>query len=118
MEVKNFLTKKEALFILNKDNYSLPLYGLKSKFKNCRKQKIEELINDPLKEFLVNLGIVSKNLNDNDTNIYKYPIKRESNGSNEYYRVKLRYPHQPSFYFDMPKTILKRYLIEYILFKF
>ena len=102
-EVKNILTIKEALFILNKDNYSSPLYEFKTKFQNCKKQKLEELINEPLKAFLSNLGIDSKKLKDNDTTAYKYPINRKTNKSDIYYNNKSRHP--PIFYFDMQKGI-------------
>ena len=102
-EVKNTLTIQEALFILNKDNYSLPLYEFKTKFQNCKKQKLEELLNEPLKAFLSNLGIDSKKLKDNDTTAYKYPINRKTNKSDIYYNNKSRHP--PIFYFDMQKGI-------------
>ena len=109
-KVKNTLRIQEALFILNKDNYSLPLYEFKAKFQNCKKQKLEELLNEPLKAFLSNLGIDSKKLKDNDTTAYKYPINRKTNKSDVYYNNKSRHP--PIFYFDMQKGI-KEFFEEY-----
>ena len=109
-KVKNTLRIQEALFILNKDNYSLPLYEFKAKFQNCKKQKLEELLNEPLKAFLSNLGIDSNKLKDNDNTAYKYPINRKTNKSDVYYNNKSRHP--PIFYFDMQKGI-KEFFEEY-----
>lgn len=104
-EVKQSLKIKEALFVLNKDNYSLPSNEFKKKFLNCQNQKLNELINENLKEFLKNLGIDSSNLDENDNNIYKYPLKRKSNETNVYYENKTRHPM--SFYYDVPNELEK-----------
>ena len=57
-EVKYFLTIKEALFILNKDNYCLSSEEFKNKFLKCNEIKLDQLLNKSLIELLSNLGII------------------------------------------------------------
>jgi hypothetical protein len=105
-EVKNSLTIREALFILNKDNYEQDLKKFKESYKACNSKKLSELINEPLKEFLNNLGINTKQLDENDKYEYSYPIKRKLNKTNKkYYSNKTRHPI--SFYYDNPELTQK-----------
>ena len=70
------LTIKEAIFILNKDNYSLNLSKFKEKFLKCNKESFKTLIDNNLKQFLSNLGIDYSELDENDPTVYNYPLVR------------------------------------------
>ena len=100
-KVKSELTIKEALFILNKDNYALNAKEFKEKFIACNSESLDNLINENLKTFLLNLGINPKDLNENDS--YSYPINRKTNETVVYRENKLRHPI--SFYYDNPELI-------------
>ena len=98
-KVKNALKIKEALFILNKDNYELDSHEFKEGFLACNNKTLKELINEDLKEFLSFLGIDPTELDENDTNYtYKYPLNRRVNEPEHYYINKSRHPM--SFYYN------------------
>ena len=98
-EVKYFLTIKEALFILNKDNYCLSSEELKNKFLKCNEIKLDQLLNKSLIELLSNLGINIDYLQEDDKNTYNYPLKKGNNITNKYFVNKPRYPE--CFYYDI-----------------
>lgn len=102
-EVKQTLTIKEALFILNKDNYSSNSDEFKKEFLGCNNKSLDELLNESLKELLANLGIDSTQLSEDDKEIYSYALKRKSDESNAYYGNKSRHPI--NFYYDDPNLI-------------
>ena len=102
-KVKSELTIKEALFILNKDNYALTAKEFKERFMACNKESLKNLINENLKAFLLNLGINPNDLNENDKTRYNYPINRKTNETVVYRENKTRHPI--SFYYDDPELI-------------
>ena len=115
-KVKSELTIKEALFILNKDNYALNAKEFKKKFTACNSESLDNLINENLKTFLLNLGINPEDLDKNDNTSYSYPINRKTNETVVYRENKLRHPI--SFYYDNPELrndFIKNYsfLIDY-----
>ena len=81
-QVKETLTIKEALFILNKNNYSLTSNKFRTNFEKCNNQKLSELLNEDMKVFLKKLEIDPSKLDESDNNAYKYTLKRKYN-SNE-----------------------------------
>ena len=98
-KVKNALKIKEALFILNKDNYELDSHKFKEGFLACNNKTLKELINEGLKEFLLFLGIDPTELDENDTYYsYKYLLNRRVNEPEHYYINKSRHPM--SFYYN------------------
>lgn len=109
-EVKEALTIKEAIFILDKDNYSISSTEFKNNFLNCNNKTLKELLNDNMISFLKKLGIDSTKLDEKDKTIYKYPLKRKYINSNKYTENKTRHPM--SFYYNFPKLI-KEYFEEY-----
>jgi len=102
-KVKSGLTIKEALFILNKDNYELNAKEFKEKFISCNNESLDSLINENLRTFLLNLEINIKDLYEDDETIYIYPIKRKTNEAAVYYENKSRHPM--SFYYNEPEFI-------------
>ena len=102
-EVKDKLTIKEVLFILNKDNYSLSLTKFKENYQKCKDKSIEALLNDSLKKLLCELGINYKMLDDKDSASYPYALKRKSGQTGQYQDSKSR--HSPIFYYDMKKDL-------------
>jgi hypothetical protein len=103
-KVKYELTIKEALFILNKENYTLEPDEFKKRFLNCNNNTFEELIKEDLKEFLLKLEINFEELNENDKTYYVYPLKRKVNQPKSYNAVH-KQRHPMSFYYDDPKLI-------------
>ena len=101
-KVKAGLTIKEALFILDKNNYELKSEEFRNRFMDCNNKKLDELLNDNLKTFLSALGIDYKDLYDDDA-IYNYPIDRRTDEKDISYENKNRHP--VNFYFDDPKII-------------
>lgn len=98
--IKNELTIKEALFILNKDNYELSKIEFKEKFLNCNSKSLKDLIDTNLKQFLSNLGINSLELKENDKTVYKYPFDRGAN-FHKYSNINTnRARHPLCFYYD------------------
>ena len=92
-EVKYSLTIKEALFVLNKNNYELSSKDFKNNFQKCNEKSIDELLNNSsLIELLLNLGINVNDLNDNDKFRYNYPLNRKTNENNAYFEYKSRHP--------------------------
>ena len=102
-KVKSGLTIKEALFILNKDNYELNAKEFKEKFISCNNESLDSLINENLRTFLLNLEINIKDLYEDNETIYIYPIKRKTNEAAVYYENKSRHPM--SFYYNEPEFI-------------
>ena len=102
-KVKSGLTIKEALFILNKDNYELNAKEFKEKFLSCNNESLDSLINENLRTFLLKLEINIKDLYEDDETIYIYPIKRKTNEAAVYYENKSRHPM--SFYYNEPEFI-------------
>lgn len=102
-KVKVGLTIKEALFILDKNNYKLKSDQFKSMFLDCNNKKLDELLNSELKTFLYDLGIDYKDLYENDDFIYNYPIDRRTDDKELSYENKNRHPI--NFYFDDPKIM-------------
>ena len=102
-KVKSGLTIKEALFILNKDNYELNAKEFKEKFLSCNNESLDSLINENLRTFLLNLEINIKDLYEDNETIYIYPIKRKTNEAAVYYENKSRHPM--SFYYNEPEFI-------------
>ena len=117
MEIKLFgrvlagLTIKEALFILNEDNYSLDLNEFKEAFLNCDKKDFESLLSDNLKSLLEKLEINLNELIDNGE-IYYYPLDRKTNETKVYSGPKSRHPY--CFYYDS-KKIVEEYMKKYNL---
>ena len=117
MEIKLFgrvlagLTIKEALFILNEDNYSLDLNEFKEAFLNCNKKDFESLLSDNLKSLLEKLEINLNELIDNGE-IYYYPLDRKTNETKVYSGPKSRHPY--CFYYDS-KKIVEEYMKKYNL---
>ena len=103
-EVKFSLTIKEALFVLNKDNYKLSLDDFKMQFKSCNNKNLKELY-APLTDLLTNLEINVKDLDEKDNNKYPYPLKRKTNGPQMYIETKARHPI--SFYYKDREEINK-----------
>ena len=92
-EVKYSLTIKEALFVLNKNNYELSSKDFKNNFQKCNEKSIDELLNNSsLIELLLNLGINVNDLNDNDKFRYNYPLNRKTNENNAYFEYKSIHP--------------------------
>ena len=91
-QVKNSLTIREALFVLNKKNYLLSSNEFKANFEKCNTKKLSELLDEDIKIFLKQLEIDSSNLDEEDHNIYRYPLKRKSDSIEEYYGPKYRHP--------------------------
>jgi len=109
-EVKQTLTIKEALFILNKDNYSSNSDEFKKKFLDCNNKNLDELLNESLKELLTNLGIDSTQLSEDVKEIYSYALKRKSDEVNAYYENKTRHPI--NFYYD-GQNLINEYIKNY-----
>jgi len=103
-KVKDALTIKEALFILNKENYTLEPDEFKERFLNCNNNTFAELVKDDLKVFLLNLEINFKELDENDKTYYAYPLNRKVNQPKSYNAVH-KQRHPMSFYYDDPKLI-------------
>ena len=97
-QVKYSLTIKEALFVLNKENYKLSVEEFKNNFQKCNDKSLGQLLNDSLKELLSNLGINVADLSDSDKYSYNYPTERKTNAINSYYENKPRHPF--GFYYD------------------
>lgn len=108
-EVKQNLTIREALFILNKDNYSLNPIDFKNNFLSCNDKKISDLTNDSLKNFLNKLGIIVDKLDEEDKTNYNFPLKRRTNGFT-YSDNKSRHPI--SFYHNIP-DLMEKYFKNY-----
>ena len=98
--IKNDLTIKEALFILNKDNYDLSKFEFKENFLNCNKKSLKDLIDNNLKQFLSNLGINSSELKENDPTIYNYPLDRRVNFPKYSNNNENKSRHPLYFYYD------------------
>lgn len=105
-EVKCTLTIREALFVLNKNNYKLAYENFKEEFQNCNKKTIDELC-VPLKDLLPNLGINQDELNADDNTKYTYPLKRKTNQTDLYSEDRPRHP--TNFYFNNPTKIEQFY---------
>ena len=104
-QVKDTLTIKEALFVLNKNNYVLTSEQFKANFGECNTKKLSELLDENMKVFLKKLEINPSNLDENDNNNYKYPIKRKFDSNEAYSGQKLRHPLK--FYYNEPNAIHK-----------
>lgn len=102
-KVKSGLTIKEALFILNKDNYELSAKEFKEKFLECNSKSFDSLINENLRTFLLKLEINPDDLDEDDKYMYNYPINRKTNETVVYTENKSRHPI--SFYYDNPEFI-------------
>ena len=102
-KVKSELTIKEALFILNKDNYALNSKEFKERFLACNSESLDNLINENLRTFLLKLEINPEDLDENDNTIYIYPINRKTNETVVYRENKIRHPI--SFYYNNPEFI-------------
>ena len=97
-KIVNDLTIREALYILNIDNYQKSLEDFKNDFNECNKKNIEELLNnDNLSKILFQLDI-DKNEVKNNINNESYPISNVSKqkGPNRYPIIGHRHPF--SFY--------------------
>ena len=101
-EVKCYLTIKEALFILNINNYKLALDDFKTQFQKCNEKILKDLC-EPLKELLPNLGINVNDLEENDNYKYNYPLKRKTDGGQIFFENKPRHPI--NFYYNDPEKI-------------
>ena len=104
-QVKKTLTIREALFILNKKNYSLTANNFKINFQKCNNQKLSELLDEDMKVFLKKLEIDISNLDEDDNNAYTFSLKRKFNSNEAYYVPKLRHPL--SFYLYETNSLQK-----------
>ena len=102
-QIKDILTIREALFILNKKNYTLTSNEFKINFQNCNNLKLSELLDEDMKVFLKKLEIDISNLDENDNNAYKFCLKRKYNSYEAYSGPKMRYPL--NFYYSEPNAL-------------
>ena len=109
--IKNELTIKEALFLLNERNYALNLYEFKNKFLNCNKESLKDLIDENLKKLLSNLGINYSELKENDLTVYNYPLDRRVKFPKYSNKNINKSRHPLCFYYDDP-NIIKDYFLE------
>ena len=109
-KIRSELTIKEAIFILNKDNYALSLSKFKEKFLECNKESFETLIDNNLKRFLSNLGIDYSELDENDPTVYNYPVDRRVDALKHYKLKDNKSRHPLFFYYDDPNFIKDYFL--------
>ena len=101
--VVNSLTVKEALYVLNKQNYSQSLDKFKQNFKLCNEKKVESFIDDSMRTLLFNLGIkIDDILEETSNDFYSMNLMKE-NIPDHYNRNILRHPI--SFYYDINKVL-------------
>ena len=96
-KVVDVLTIKEALFILNINNYSQDVKSFKEKFIDCNNREYDELIPESMKIFLNLLGINEKEIiKAKDNKNFKFPNQNiEISDSNK--RKNLKPFHGPIF---------------------
>lgn len=103
------ITIKEALFILNEENYSLALNDFKEGFLTCNKKDINSLLSQNSKILLENLGINYDELNDNGE-YYSFPVDRKAKETKVYDQSMSRHPF--SYYYDK-KELFEQYKEKY-----
>ena len=123
------LTIKEALYLLNINNYSKNIKTFKEQFINCNNLTYDELIPNTLKDLLNLLGINEKEIRANDNQSFKMPNKIVNNPdlykpgySKIYHGPEHRHPltfyYKAEKIFKSPLEELKKEFEKYINIKY
>lgn len=104
---------KEALFILEPNNYNDSLYNFKKKFKNCNSKEFEEIISeDTINNFFNPLGIFLKDLPKKIKMVYSNKINVYRTNESSSYNKSLG-NHAPEFYFEIDREFMEYVLTHY-----
>ena len=108
------MTIKEALFILEPNNYN-SLQEFKNNFKNCNTKKIKEIISKETNElYLKPLGINIEELEERSNKKYKSNVINISRTEEKItYSRGFSSSHPPEFYYEIDTKFFKYVLENY-----
>ena len=108
------ITLKEALYILEPNNYN-SLQEFKNNFKKCNTKKIKEIISEETNElYLKPLGINIEELEDDSNKMYKNNSTNISRTEQKItYSRGVSSSHPPEFYYEIDKKFVKYVLENY-----
>ena len=109
------ITLKEALFILESNNYN-SLQDFNQNFKKCNTKKLEEIISEETNElYLKPLGINLKELDVNTKKLYKNNhINISRREQKKTYNRGVNSSHPPEFYYEIDRKFVDYVLKNYI----
>ena len=109
------ITLKEALFILESNNYN-SLQDFNQNFKKCNTKKLEEIISEETNElYLKPLGINLKELDVNTKKLYKNNhINISKREKKKTYNRGVNSSHPPEFYYEIDRKFVDYVLKNYI----